>query len=98
MEALLNGLQGPLHPWLCPCLSLMPPRPCPLPPALQELRNAAVERLAAIEAAVAGAAAAQAERFVSAKQLLQVRLGLAGRAAAGCFLTPDAPSRMGSLH
>ncbi|KAI7844763.1 hypothetical protein COHA_001645 [Chlorella ohadii] len=38
---------------------------------VQELRDAVVQRLAAIEAAVAGTAAAQAERFEGTKQLLK---------------------------
>ncbi|KAL4437763.1 hypothetical protein ABPG77_005675 [Micractinium sp. CCAP 211/92] len=46
---------------------------------VQELRDAAVQRLSAIEAAVAAAAAAQAERFASAQRLLA---GLAERKAA----------------
>lgn len=46
---------------------------------VQDLRDAAVQRLGAIEAAVAAAAAAQAERFASAQQLLA---GLAKRKAA----------------
>lgn len=48
-------------------------------PGLQELRDAAVQRLSVIEAAVAAAAAAQAERFASAQRLLA---GLAERKVA----------------
>lgn len=51
---------------------------------VQELRDTVVQRLAAIEAAVAGTAAAQAERFEGTKQLLKVG-GQAGM-DSGCNL------------
>ncbi|KAL4443980.1 hypothetical protein ABPG75_011717 [Micractinium tetrahymenae] len=59
---------------------------------VQELHDAAVQRLGAIEAAVAAAAAAQAERFAGAQQLLA---GLAQRKAdEAARLQAD----MGALH
>lgn len=55
------------------CLLANQATPLVLPAcSTQELRDAVVQRLAAIEAAVAGTAAAQAERFEGTKQLLEV--------------------------